>query len=138
VKPGVALVLALGAVGAGAYLTFSKHGSSLSGGRTSNRPRRGGLRGPIETRELQLFCENDSQLYHQQVQPIEKNLKKKLAKGIYDRTKAEKLWGYLADNCARKYVKEFGGGVWHKMFSTSDRRAVAKAFNDSFLEENRS
>lgn len=62
-KPGIGIVLALGAVGAGAYMAFSKRGGSLSGGRTSNRPRRGGLRGPIETRELQLFCENDGQLY---------------------------------------------------------------------------
>lgn len=75
------------------------------------------------------------------MQPIEKNLKKKLAKGIYDYTKADKLWMHLVDNCARKYVKEFGderGLPWHKLFSIDDRRAVAEAFNDGFLEEQRS
>jgi hypothetical protein len=100
------------------------------------RRKRSSFRGPTEVRELQLFCENDSQLYRQQVQPIEKNLKKKVAKGVYDHEKSKKLWGYLADNCARKYVKEFGGGLpWHKMFSTADRREVAKAFADSFKSE---
>jgi hypothetical protein len=68
------------------------------------------------------------------MQPIQKNLATKLARGVYDRAKAEKLWGYLAENCAKKYVKEFGGGQpWHKLFSMSDRRAVAKKFNDDFL-----
>ncbi len=88
-------------------------------------------------RELQLFCENDGDLYRQQVVPIQNSLKRKISKGIFDRAKAEKLWMYLADNCAKKYAKEFGspGQPWHKMFSTSDRRAVAKSFNDAFVQE---
>lgn len=126
------LLIAASALTAGLYATLRKTGSSLSGARR----RRGGLRGEAEARELLLFCENDGDLYRQQVQPIEKNLAKKLAKGQYDHTKAKKLWGYLADNCAKKYVKEFGGGLpWHTMFSTADRRDVAAKFADSFLNE---
>jgi hypothetical protein len=122
--------LALGAVAVGVWGAKGTRGLNGASGRR-------GLRGPHEVRELQLFCENDGDLYRQQVQPIEKNLAKKITKGIFDKTKAVKLWGYLADNCARKYAKEFGdGSPWHKMFSTADRREVAKAFNESFMREN--
>jgi hypothetical protein len=65
-----------------------------------------------------------------------RTLDKKLAKGVYDHEKAKKLWGYVAENCAKKYAREMGDGVpWHKMFSTADRREVAKAFAESFRDE---
>ncbi len=120
--------LAVGAVTVGVW--------AAKGTRGLNGSRRRGLGGEHEARELHLYCENDGQLYRQQVEPIRKNLRKKMEKGIYDREKAKKLWMYLADNCARKYVKEFGGGMpWHKMFSTADRREVAKEFADNFKLE---
>jgi hypothetical protein len=131
VRKLLGFLAAAGAVGLGAWATFKRHGSPLSGAR-----RRGGLRGEHEARELLLTCENDGDLYRQQVQPIEKNLTRKIQKGVYDHEKAKKLWMYLADNCARKYAKEFGDGrPWHKMFTTADRREVAKAFADSFKTE---
>jgi hypothetical protein len=136
-KPLLVTLAALGVIGGGAYL-FSRRGHvSLSGSRRRSRRSRRGLSGPHETRELQLYCENDGDLYRQQVQPIVKNLEKKIKKGVFDRAKAEKLWGYLAESCAKKYAKEFGSSdqPWHKMFSMSDRRAVAKAFNDDFMAE---
>lgn len=127
----IGALAAVGALGAGLYFTLRKGGGGLSGTRTRLR-----LRGPVEVRELKLTCENDGDLYRQQVQPIHKNLEKRLAKGTYDHAKAKKLWMYLADNCARKYAKEFGDGTpWHKMFSTTDRREVAKEFADEFLNE---
>ena len=126
-------ILGLGALGAGGYVLLKRSGH-LSGAR--GRRRRGGFRGAVEANELLLFCDNDGDLYRQQVQPIEKNLSKKIKKGVYDHTKAKKLWGYLADNCAKKYAKEFGDGQpWHKMFSTADRREVASKFADSFKNE---
>jgi len=161
-KPLVATLLAVGAIGAGVLALYrSGGGSGLSGARRRrvdyNSPakklatqrrldrKRGAktrkydvefLHGPAEVRELQLFCENDGELYRQQVQPIEKNLTKRMQKGTYDHTKAVKLWGYLAENCAKKYAKQFADGRdWHKMFSTADRREVAKAFADSFRDE---
>jgi len=70
------------------------------------------------------------------MQPIQKNLITKMAKGVYDRTKAEKLWMYLVENGAKKYSKDFSDGRdWHKMFSMEDRRAVAKKLNDHFITE---
>lgn len=121
--------LAVGAVTVGVWAAKGTRGLNGSS-------RRRGLGGEHEARELHLYCENDGDLYRQQVEPIRKNLRKKMEKGIYDHEKAKKLWMYLADNCARKYVKEFGGGMpWHKMFSTADRREVAKEFADNFKLE---
>ena len=52
-------------------------------------------------RELGLFIENDSQLYHSQQLPIEKNLKIKGMKGTYDPRLAVKLWSYLIESGRR-------------------------------------
>jgi hypothetical protein len=87
-----------------------------------------------EGRELRLFVDNDSDLYRQQTTPIHNNLKRKIAKGIYDHTKAVKLWQYLVDNGARKYVKEFGGVV-RTAFPKAERTKVAQAMADSFYKE---
>jgi len=132
-KTILGVLVPLGLVGAGVWAMRGR-GGSLSG---SRRRRRVGLRGPHEVRELKLYCENDGDLYRQQVQPIHRNLEKKIAKGVYDHAKAKKLWMYLADNCAKKYAKEFGspGTPWHKMFSTADRREVAAEFADEFKNE---
>jgi len=97
--------------------------------------RRRGLRGAAEATELKLYIDNDGQLYRSQTTSIINNLKKRLSKGTYDRTLAEKLWGYLAEAGAKKYVKDMGGGTWHQVFSVADRKAVAKELNDDFLAE---
>lgn len=159
------ITLALGAVGAGAYLMLGgqlPHMPGLSGSRDRNRRRDGSLtkrgaksferlwdraldrqlgpirkkvslRGEAESDELKLYIDNDGDLYRQQTTSIIKNLQRKLTKGIYDKSKAEKLWMYLVESGAKKYAKEFGGGTWHKMFSMADRKAVAKAMNEDFL-----
>lgn len=89
------------------------------------------------SRELKLFGDNDGNLYRQSQQPIEKNLLAKVAKGIYDHALATKLWGYHADRAAQAYHKQFGspGTSWHTMFSTSDRRAAATQWANSFKSE---
>ena len=58
--------------------------------------------------ELDLFIMNDEDLYRQQFMPKILNLKRKMKKGTYDDELAIKLWMYLVDNAARKYVQEFG------------------------------
>lgn len=111
-------------------------GSRRRRGLSGQRHYRRQLRGMPEQSELRLFIENDGDLYRQQMQPIQKNLITKIAKGVYDRTKAEKLWMYLVENGAKKYVKEHApGSTWHQMFSMSDRREVARRLNDGFLTE---
>ena len=79
-----------------------------------------------ETQELYLYALNDSKLYYQQREAIEKNLQRKFDKGIYDREKAAKLWLYFADNAAKKYHKDFrSNGKWFHMFNIDTRREVA-------------
>lgn len=131
-KALVGFVLSLGAVGAGVYLAMRDGGGSLSGARGR---RRTNLRGDAEVGELKAFIDNDGDLYRQQYTPILKNLVTKMARGVFDRAKAEKLWMYLVESGAKKYAKENDTGVWHQTFSMSDRKAVAKHLNDDFVEE---
>jgi hypothetical protein len=89
-------------------------------------------------RELGLYIENDSDLYHRQQLPIEKNLRLKGMKGKYDPRKAPKLWSYLVESGAKKYAKEFGspGQPWNKMFPKKERdelsRQAARAFEREY------
>ncbi len=48
-------------------------------------------------REIQLYADNDNQLYFQRRKPILTNLKKKLDKGTFNVDKAAKLWKYYID-----------------------------------------
>jgi hypothetical protein len=85
---------------------------------------------------LELFIDNDSNLYRQQTVPIIKNLMKKKAKGIYDSDLAAKLFMYLVENGAKKYVKEnVINRSWHEVFSMNTRKEVAKSLRDTFEEE---
>jgi hypothetical protein len=47
--------------------------------------------------------ESDGTLYRQQYRPIVMNLAKKKVKGLYEREKAIKLLGYLAESGIKKY-----------------------------------
>ena len=60
------------------------------------------------TNELDSFIMNNEDLYRRRFMPIISNIKRKLAKGIYDHEKAQKLWMYLIDDAAKEYVKEQG------------------------------
>jgi hypothetical protein len=131
----IGALAAAGALGVGLYFTLrgGGHGGGMSGARGR---RRRGLRGDAEQEELKVFIDNDGRLYENQTKPILKNLATKLAKGVYDKAKAEKLWMYLVENGAKKYAADAGGTAsWHDMFSIADRREVAKELNNEFLTE---
>jgi len=77
-------------------------------------------------REIQLFADNDFQLYQQRQRPILINLGKKYKKGTYDIHKAAKLWRYYIDAAMQKYHKEFGSrGKWYDLLSVPDRNLLA-------------
>ena len=84
--------------------------------------------------ELKLYIENDPQLYRRQIVPIIKNIQRKMKSGKYDHTKAPKLWMYLVDNGAKKYVKEFGGDV-RSQFPKDVRQSVAVQFANEYRAE---
>jgi hypothetical protein len=94
---------------------------------------------PHAVRELGLFIENDSGLYHQMETPIQKALTRRKAAGTYDHDKAEKAYYNLATEGARRYTKTYSSydGEGPPIFSTADRHAVAREMRDSFEAEHR-
>jgi len=88
-------------------------------------------------KELFLWIENDGDLYRRQYTPIIKNLVAKKARGVYDSTKAAKLFGYLAESGAKSYNKQVGDGVERipSYFPKKVRDAVAEELRDRFEDE---
>ena len=80
-------------------------------------------------RELELFIENDGQLYSSMKQNIDKNMSKKHKNGSYEFEKAIKAYMHLVDSGAKKYAKEFGStdDKWFEMFPKDVRELVAKS-----------
>lgn len=90
-----------------------------------------------EAQELATYIENDRDLYHQQelsITSITKNLATKMAKGVYDKEKAIKLWMYLMEAGAKKYAKEFDID-WKTIFPKKVQQEAAEMFNETFLTE---
>jgi hypothetical protein len=60
-----------------------------------------------------------------------------MKKGIYDHAKAAKLFQYLVDNGARKYVKEHGapGQNIRDVFPKAERTKVAQKLADAWHKE---
>lgn len=87
--------------------------------------------GPVsedDKTELELYIYNTYEL-HRQHEDIVANLIKKIKRGVYDPSKAPKLWEYWVEEGAKRYWKEIGGGVqpaWHVMFPTNLRRELAQ------------
>ncbi len=81
-------------------------------------------------RELQLFAENDADLYRQRFTPIIANLARKRVKGTYDPEKSAKAYVSAADDAARRYQREFGD-----TFDRPSRILAAEMLRDSFDEQ---
>ena len=108
--------------------------------RSRYRRNPGGPADTIAARELELYITNDRLLYQNQARYIIVNLAKKLFKRTYDRTKALKLWGYLADAGAQRYTKEFDASSsrahgTYGAFSPATRRATAVELQKRYNEE---
>ena len=82
--------------------------------------------------ELDSYLMNDEELYRRRFMPIIENIKRKMRRGIYDHEKVIKLWMYLVDDAARKYVQEFGGPEQDvkDMFPKETRLQVAQVIAD--------
>jgi hypothetical protein len=88
------------------------------------------FRDPDAAREIELFADNDSQLYFQSRKPILANLARKYKKGTYDIDKAAKLWRYYVEAAMKKYNKEFGSrsDKWFDLLDTHDRNLLAREY----------
>jgi len=82
-------------------------------------------------RELVILAGNDRDLWLQRVRPIQKNLERKLDKGIFQRELAEKLVKYLMDDTAKRNVQHYGKGA----FSPDVRRLASSIWVDEFLND---
>ena len=82
--------------------------------------------------ELDSFIMNDEDLYRRRFMPIILNLKRKMAKGVYDHKLAVKLWMYLVDDAAKEYVKQYGSQTddVKDMFPKEVRMQVAQDLAD--------
>lgn len=85
-----------------------------------------------ETKELYLYLVNKEEFYAS-LMNIERNLYKKLKKGIFNAEKAEKAFYNLVTEAAKKYCQEFGG-VYHQIFTVKTRKEVCKELVNNFLE----
>lgn len=82
--------------------------------------------------DVELFAENDQNLYRQSWIPILKNLKKKKDKGIFDVALAAKLMKYYVEAADKKYQKEQLGRQPKGFFlSVNDRKLLAKRLAES-------
>jgi hypothetical protein len=88
------------------------------------------------TNELDLFIMNNEDLYRRRFMPIIQNLKRKIARNVYDHEKAKQLWMYLIDDAAKEYVKEFGNPDEDvkDMFPKETRLRVAELIADREFE----
>lgn len=86
-------------------------------------------------RELSLWIDNVSALNKAKIESFFANLTRKKAAGNYDKNKAPQLFMYLVERAAKDYVKEFGGGPWHKQFDKETRMSVAKDLVGEFETE---
>jgi hypothetical protein len=93
----------------------------------------------VTLQELQLFTENDGDIYRRTTTPIVRNLRTKQAQGKYSSARAVDAFMYLAEAGARKYAREHGGGEheWHVIFPIDVRRAAATAWRDEFEQKSR-
>ena len=89
---------------------------------------------PTAMREIELYIENDGDLYRQQFMPIIQNIQRKMKSGKYDHSLSPKLWGYLVENGMKKYGKEFGDR-WNTLLSTKDRKILAQKLADAYYDE---
>jgi len=82
--------------------------------------------------ELDSFIMNDEDLYRRRFMPIISNIRRKMKRGVYDHEKVIKLWMYLVDDAAKKYVSEFGSTDQDvkDMFPKETRLQVAQIIAD--------
>jgi hypothetical protein len=86
-----------------------------------------------EKRELELYIMNDQDLYRQMFMPIIMNIVRKMKRGVYDHKLAPRLWQYLVDQGAKKYVQEHGGTVGN-VFPKRAREELASDLADEQYE----
>ena len=89
---------------------------------------------PEDVRELVLYITNNAQMYGQ-IKSAIANLKRKIARGIYDPEKAVDLMKYIADDGVKRYGKQFGQGASVAWLNPATRKEIAKQLLDYYNED---
>jgi len=86
--------------------------------------------------ELDLYINNNEDLYRKRFMPLVHNLNRDLKANRYNHENAVKQWNLLVNDAAREYVKEFGkpGEDVKDMFAQDSRAKVAQVLADRELE----
>ena len=86
--------------------------------------------------ELELFIDNDADLYRQRTIPMILNVARKIKRGTYNPELAPKLWQYLVDDGARKYNNMFGTpGARQTIFNKQVRNELARRYANQYWHE---
>lgn len=85
--------------------------------------------------ELKLYIDNDRETY-EKGRMYRTALAKRMEKGTFNLALAAKGFGWIVEEGAKRYTKEFGG-TWHSMFSPATRAVVAKEMAQEWYEEYR-
>ena len=80
--------------------------------------------------QLEGYIESDHAMYDQFIVPVIKNLERKMKRGIFDYDKSLILWQHVADEGAKRYVKELGG----PSYNVATRKEVAKNLAEYYKE----
>ena len=80
--------------------------------------------------QLEGYIESDHVMYDQLIVPVIKNLERKVKRGIFDYDKSLILWQHVADEGAKRYVKELGG----PSYNVATRKQVAKNLAEYYKE----
>ena len=86
--------------------------------------------------ELDLYINNNEDLYRKKFMPLVHNLNRDLKANRYNHKNAVKQWNLLINDAAREYVKEFGkpGEDVKDMFTQDSRAKVAQVLADREFE----
>ena len=86
--------------------------------------------------ELDLYINNNEDLYRKKFMPLVHNLNRDLKANRYNHENAVKQWNLLINDAAREYVKEFGkpGEDVKDMFAQDIRAKVAQVLADREFE----
>ena len=86
--------------------------------------------------ELDLYINNNEDLYRKKFMPLVHNLNRDLKANRYNHENAVKQWNLLINDAAREYVKEFGkpGEDVKDMFTQDSRAKVAQVLADREFE----
>lgn len=88
----------------------------------------------IAVKELELYIENDYELYKQCIVTYIQCLHKKREKGTYDPEKALPGWERIATEGAKKYERDFLDVRYYYVFNRATREEAARYLQGFFLD----